>query len=59
MEKNRFAALCAAAGVPCALRKYYEGQPPSLGLHFRVLEDFQAAAGGAGSGGGGAAKAGG
>ena len=52
MEKNRFAALCAAAGVPCALRKYYEGQPPSLGLHFRVLEDFQApGCGAAGAGG--------
>lgn len=45
LEKNRFAALCAEAGVPLQQRKFCEGQRPSLEQHFRVVQDFAGVAG--------------
>jgi hypothetical protein len=42
VEKNRMAALCADAGVPLRVIKYFEGQKPSLKMHFDVIEAFDA-----------------
>ena len=43
-ERARMEALCRGAGVPIAERRYFEGQPPSLLMHFRCIEeaDFSA-----------------
>jgi len=42
-EKDRCAAMLAAAGVHVVQVAYYEGDPPSLEQHFRVVSDFRLA----------------
>lgn len=40
IEKNRMAANLRAAGVPLTERKYFEGQPLSLTMHFECIADM-------------------
>lgn len=40
-EKARMAALCLQEGVPLREVKYFEGQPPSLKMHFDVIRHFE------------------
>lgn len=39
-EPHRCEALLSAAGVPVRQRLHFEGEEPSLLMHFRVLEAF-------------------
>ena len=40
LEPRRCEALLSAAGVPVRQRLHFEGEEPSLLMHFRVLEAF-------------------
>jgi hypothetical protein len=40
-EKDRSVALLRASGVQVVEREYYETQPPSLEMHFRLCDDFE------------------
>ena len=48
VEKNRCIAMLSAAGVPVEERKYFEGQPPSLLMHFECIAAAMAAVKGSG-----------
>jgi hypothetical protein len=37
-ERDRMAALAARAGLPCEVRRYFDGEEPSLKMHFAVIE---------------------
>jgi hypothetical protein len=37
-ERDQMAALAERAGVPCEVQRYFEGEEPSLKMHFAVIE---------------------
>jgi hypothetical protein len=37
-ERDRLLKLAETYGVPVTVRKYFQGQKPSLSMHFRIIE---------------------
>ena len=40
-ERDRLAALCRETGVPVEVREYFQGQKPSIKMHFGVLREVE------------------
>ena len=40
-ERDRMVELCRGAGVPIQVEHYFQGEKPSLKMHFEVIKEMR------------------